>query len=57
MDELKDGLEAIKRVTDRVNEEKRREENRRVKKDVIERVEDWKVRHSLEWVIGCSCTK
>ncbi|TPX63017.1 hypothetical protein PhCBS80983_g00047 [Powellomyces hirtus] len=42
MSELKDGLAAIKRVTDLVNEEKRQDENRRIKADVFERVEDWK---------------
>ncbi|TPX72704.1 hypothetical protein SpCBS45565_g00012 [Spizellomyces sp. 'palustris'] len=42
MEELRRGLAAIKRVTDSVNEEKRQEENRRMKRDVIERVEDWK---------------
>ncbi|KAI9098848.1 Dbl homology domain-containing protein, partial [Phlyctochytrium arcticum] len=42
MNELQEGLAAIKRVTDLVNEQKRQEENRRVKQDVIDRVEDWK---------------
>ncbi|KAJ3075500.1 hypothetical protein HK102_005592, partial [Quaeritorhiza haematococci] len=42
MDELKQGLSAIKRVTDQVNEAKRKEENRMLKEDLTERVEDWK---------------
>ncbi|KAI8816152.1 uncharacterized protein EV422DRAFT_591923 [Fimicolochytrium jonesii] len=42
MEELKEGLAAIKRVTDLVNEEQRQEENRRIKQDVLDRVEDWK---------------
>ncbi|KAI8612116.1 Dbl homology domain-containing protein [Chytriomyces sp. MP71] len=43
MDELKDGLESIKRVTERLNEVQRRDENERLKQDLIERMEDWKV--------------
>jgi cell division control protein 24 len=42
-DELKEGLEAIKRVTERVNEQKRREENELMKNDLADRMEDWKV--------------
>ncbi|KAI9006061.1 hypothetical protein BC832DRAFT_614709 [Gaertneriomyces semiglobifer] len=42
MNELREGLAAVKRVTDRVNEEKRKEENQRMKADVFARVEDWK---------------
>ncbi|KAJ3208089.1 hypothetical protein HDU67_007027 [Dinochytrium kinnereticum] len=42
MDELKEGLDAIKRVTESVNEQKRVEENRNMKNELIERVEDWK---------------
>ncbi|KAJ3103566.1 hypothetical protein HDU96_009219 [Phlyctochytrium bullatum] len=42
MDELKEGLESMKRVTERVNEQKRVEENRNMKNELIERVEDWK---------------
>ncbi|KAJ3415667.1 hypothetical protein HDV05_004345 [Chytridiales sp. JEL 0842] len=41
-DELKEGLESIKRVTERVNEQKRREENEFLKNDLGERMEDWK---------------
>ncbi|KAJ3104842.1 hypothetical protein HDU97_008812 [Phlyctochytrium planicorne] len=42
IDELKDGLDSMKRVTDRVNEQKRVEENRNMKSELIDRVEDWK---------------
>ncbi|KAJ3217452.1 hypothetical protein HDU67_007922 [Dinochytrium kinnereticum] len=42
LDELKEGLEAIKRVTERVNEQKRVEENRQLKNELAEKVEDWK---------------
>ncbi|KAJ3156672.1 hypothetical protein HDU86_003896 [Geranomyces michiganensis] len=49
MQELSDGLAAIKRVTDLVNEEKRQEENRRIKADVFERVEDWKGLNTSEF--------
>ncbi|KAI8590944.1 Pleckstrin homology domain-containing protein, partial [Geranomyces variabilis] len=49
MNELSDGLAAIKRVTDLVNEEKRQEENRRIKSDVFERVEDWKGLNTSEF--------
>ncbi|KAJ3224519.1 hypothetical protein HDU81_008494 [Chytriomyces hyalinus] len=38
MDELKDGLDAIKRVTERLI----KVENERVKQDLMERLEDWK---------------
>ncbi|GAA5980671.1 hypothetical protein JCM5350_003585 [Sporobolomyces pararoseus] len=41
-DELKAGLESIMRVTDRVNEEKRRKENLQAVEDLGRRVEDWK---------------
>ncbi|GAA5877985.1 hypothetical protein JCM16303_002804 [Sporobolomyces ruberrimus] len=41
-DELKAGLESIMRVTDRVNEEKRRKENIQAVEDLGRRVEDWK---------------
>ncbi|GAA6060823.1 hypothetical protein JCM10212_000596 [Sporobolomyces blumeae] len=41
-DELKAGLESIMRVTDRVNEEKRRKENLQAVDDLARRVEDWK---------------
>ncbi|KAJ3195575.1 hypothetical protein HK101_011718, partial [Irineochytrium annulatum] len=42
MDELKAGLDSIKRVTERVNEQKRVEENRNTKNQLSEKVEDWK---------------
>ncbi|KAI8829554.1 hypothetical protein BJ741DRAFT_622700 [Chytriomyces cf. hyalinus JEL632] len=41
-DELKDGLDAIKRVTERLNEVQRKVDNERVKQDLMERLEDWK---------------
>ncbi|GAA5930759.1 uncharacterized protein JCM15063_002450 [Sporobolomyces koalae] len=41
-DELKAGLESIMRVTDRVNEEKRRKENLQAVEELGRRVEDWK---------------
>ncbi|EGF77516.1 hypothetical protein BATDEDRAFT_36067 [Batrachochytrium dendrobatidis JAM81] len=40
--ELVAGKEAIMRVTERVNETKRVEENRHIKQDISDRVEDWK---------------
>ena len=43
MEELEAGLESIKRVTDRVNEERRRAEHRMIRTQLIEKVEDWKV--------------
>ncbi|KAJ3107852.1 hypothetical protein HDU96_007763 [Phlyctochytrium bullatum] len=42
VDELKEGHEAIKRVTERVNEMKRVEENRQMKNELTEKMEDWK---------------
>ncbi|KAJ3056671.1 hypothetical protein HK097_005348 [Rhizophlyctis rosea] len=42
MDELKEGLASVKRVVDKVNEEKRREENRMVKRELDDKIEDWK---------------
>ena len=42
MDELKIGLDAAKRITEQVNEEQRRGDNKLLKFDLIERVEDWK---------------
>ncbi|KAJ1547950.1 hypothetical protein HK405_004562 [Cladochytrium tenue] len=42
MDELKEGLAAIKRVTETINEESRRQENIEKKQELIEKVEDWK---------------
>ncbi|GEM11396.1 cell division control protein 24 [Rhodotorula toruloides] len=41
-DELKAGLESIMRVTDKVNEEKRRKDNAQAVDDLARRVEDWK---------------
>ncbi|CAG8452434.1 10617_t:CDS:2 [Ambispora leptoticha] len=41
-DEIEQGLKAIKRVTDRVNETRRKQENEAVVKDLERRVEDWK---------------
>ncbi|GAA5872747.1 hypothetical protein JCM1840_004507 [Sporobolomyces johnsonii] len=41
-DELKAGLESIMRVTDKVNEEKRRKDNSQAVDDLARRVEDWK---------------
>nr|KAJ3418851.1 hypothetical protein HK105_007753 [Polyrhizophydium stewartii] len=41
-DELVQGMESIKRVTERVNETKRVEENKGIKQEMVERVEDWK---------------
>nr|CRX79227.1 hypothetical protein ls5931a1_00043 [Leucosporidium scottii] len=40
--ELQSGLESIMRVTDKVNETKRREDNRQAVIDLGRRVEDWK---------------
>ncbi|RKO92831.1 Dbl homology domain-containing protein, partial [Blyttiomyces helicus] len=42
MEELSEGLEVTKRIVARVNEEKRIEENRVLKAEIGERVEDWK---------------
>ncbi|CAG8511207.1 563_t:CDS:2 [Diversispora eburnea] len=41
-DEIERGLNAIKRVADRVNETRRKQENEAVVKDLERRVEDWK---------------
>lgn len=41
-DELKAGLESIMRVTDKVNEEKRRKDNAQAVEELHQRVEDWK---------------
>ncbi|KAJ1536407.1 hypothetical protein HK096_010859 [Nowakowskiella sp. JEL0078] len=41
-DELQQGLEAVKRMADTVNEQKRREENFIHKAELIERMEEWK---------------
>ena len=43
MDELEAGLDAIKRVTQNVNEQKRLEENREIKNDLVDQIEDLKV--------------
>ncbi|KAI8837323.1 hypothetical protein BC829DRAFT_447662 [Chytridium lagenaria] len=42
LDELKEGLDSIKRVTERVNEQNRMEENRQMKNELYDKVEDWK---------------
>ncbi|KAJ3051941.1 hypothetical protein HDU99_008285, partial [Rhizoclosmatium hyalinum] len=42
MDELKEGLESIKRVAEKLNEVQRKDENERNRLDLIERMEDWK---------------
>ncbi|KAG4303085.1 hypothetical protein PCANB_000719 [Pneumocystis canis] len=41
-EELKQGMHAIKRVTDRVNETRRRQENEVIVMELERRVEDWK---------------
>ena len=45
LEELKAGLESSKRITDKVNEEQRRAENRATVKNLEGRVEDWKGHH------------
>ncbi|KAJ3119319.1 hypothetical protein HK098_005602 [Nowakowskiella sp. JEL0407] len=40
--ELQEGLESAKRIADTVNEQKRKEENRKQKIDLVERMEEWK---------------
>lgn len=45
LDELKAGLAAAKRITDKVNEEQRRAENLATVKNLEGRVEDWKGHH------------
>ncbi|KAL4248460.1 CDC42 guanine nucleotide exchange factor [Abortiporus biennis] len=45
MEELKAGLAATKRITDKVNEEQRRAENVATVKNLEGRVEDWKGHH------------
>ena len=45
LDELKAGLAAAKRITDKVNEEQRRAENLATLKNLEGRVEDWKGHH------------
>ncbi|KAI8914354.1 hypothetical protein EDD86DRAFT_199148 [Gorgonomyces haynaldii] len=42
LDELNGALEVIKRVTDRVNEYQRVADNAKAKKDLFDRMEDWK---------------
>lgn len=44
-DELKQGLDAAKRITDRINEAQRRQENVQTVKSLEARVEDWKGHH------------
>jgi cell division control protein 24 len=48
MDELREGCEAMKRVTERMNEQTRRAENEGIKADLVDRVEDWKVHFLFE---------
>lgn len=43
-----DGLETIKRITEKVNEETRKQENRHAVEDLRQRVEDWS-----EWDSVC----
>ena len=43
MKELQDGMDAVKRVTERVNEQKRLEENRDIKRDLADQITDMKV--------------
>ncbi|CAL1707052.1 unnamed protein product [Somion occarium] len=45
LDELKQGLAAAKRIADKVNEEKRRAENRAAVKRLEGRVDDWRGHH------------
>lgn len=45
LEELKAGLAAAKRITDKVNEEQRRAENLATVKNLEGRVEDWKGHH------------
>ena len=45
IDELKQGLEAAKRVTDKINEAQRRSENAQTVASLEQRVEDWKGHH------------
>lgn len=44
-DELVEGLGSAKRITDRVNEAQRRQENVQTVKNLEQRVEDWKGHH------------
>lgn len=44
-EELKRGLEAAKRITDRINEAQRRSENLQTVASLEQRVEDWKGHH------------
>ena len=45
MEELKKGAAAAKRITDKINEAKRRAENEQTVKALESRVEDWKGHH------------
>lgn len=45
LEELKAGVAAAKRITDRINEEQRRAENKATVKSLEGRVEDWKGHH------------
>jgi cell division control protein 24 len=44
-DELKDGVAAAKRITDKINEAQRRAENVQTVKNLQGRIEDWKGHH------------
>ncbi|KAI8811926.1 Dbl homology domain-containing protein, partial [Cladochytrium replicatum] len=41
-EDLKAGLDTVKRVGEHINEQKRRDENRHLKQDLVEKMEDWK---------------
>jgi cell division control protein 24 len=63
--EMENGLNAIKRVTEKVNETQRQHENIQAVEDLKKRVDDWKVRkkhknytyflHSLTDSLFCCC--
>ncbi|KAJ3086236.1 hypothetical protein HK100_008767 [Physocladia obscura] len=42
VDELKEGFDAIKRVTEKLNEMRRKDENDRIKLELSEKMDDWK---------------
>ena len=43
LNELNEGYEAIKRVTEKVNEEERMLDMEMIRQELLDRVEDWKV--------------
>ena len=45
LEELKEGIAAAKRITDKINEAQRRAENLATVKNLESRVEDWKGHH------------